>query len=274
MFTQRKNDSIEIPISLIKPNPNQPRKNFNEENLKELSESIKEYGVLEPIIVKKQLQYYLIIAGERRFRAAIIAGYKKIPAILKDFSDKDMAMIALIENIQRENLNFIEEAVAYKKLINDYQVTQNEIAKRVGKQQSTISNKIRVLSLPDEIIKMLIEYDLTERHARALLGIEDDKLKLKVMEKIVAGNLNVDQTEKLIKEMVYKKQEGEKRKKRRKCINYKIYINTVKKAFKTISEIEKEAKYKQEDKGNFLEITITIPKNGIDSENNRIECFT
>lgn len=261
MFMQNKNESVEIPIDLIKPNPNQPRKSFNMENLEELSESIKEYGILQPVIVKKDLHQYILIAGERRFRAAVIAGYTKIPAILKDYDDADMALIALIENIQRENLNFIEEAHAYKKIMNRYNITQGEIAKRIGKNQSTISNKIRLLSLPDEIIKIIIEHNLTERHARALLNLEDDKEKVKAAGKIVSCNLNVFQTEKLIKEMIEGKEKKEKNKNRKKCISYQIYVNTVKKAFKSINEAEKEAKYIQEDKGDFLEIKIIIPKN-------------
>ena len=153
----------DIPVDLIVTNPDQPRKCFGEEELLELRDSIVKYGVIQPIILKKQNNGpYILIAGERRLRAAIMAGLTKIPAIIREADDKDAAIIALVENVQRENLGYMEEAQAYYRLMEEYNLTQGEVAERVGKKQSTISNKIRILSLPEDIQKVLIENKLTE----------------------------------------------------------------------------------------------------------------
>ncbi len=251
----------EIPIDLICINPKQPRKVFREEELLELRDSIKEYGVIQPIIVKKdQYGLYLLIAGERRLRAATMAGLQKIPAVVRTDNERDAAIIALVENVQRENLSYIEEAYAYKSLMDDHGLTQNEIAKSVGKQQSTISNKIRILSLPPDIREQLAENKLTERHARALLKLTDEAARKKVVNRILTYGLNVRQTEKLIQDILEKEQE-ERRKANKICfINYKIYLNSLKKAFAVINEAEKNAKFYQEDMGDYVEVKITIPK--------------
>ena len=258
----KKSDQMDIPIELISTNPEQPRKVFEDKELIELSDSIKEFGVIQPILVKRDSRgLYIVIAGERRLRAAGIAGLKKIPAIVRDADDKDSALLALVENVQREALNYIEEAEAYRRLMEDYGLTQSEIARRVGKQQSTISNKIRILSLPVDIQQVLAENQLTERHARALLKVGDETVRKQILGRIVEHSLNVKQTEKLIED-VLKKQEEEKRKgEKLRFINYRIYLNTLKKAFGSISEIEKNAKFYQEDKGEYLEVRITIPNN-------------
>lgn len=257
----KKSDQMDIPIEMVSANPDQPRKVFEEKELLELCDSIREFGVIQPIIVKRdQKGLYIIIAGERRLKAAAMAGLKKIPAIVREADDKDSALLALVENVQRENLSYIEEAAAYKRLMEDYGLTQTEISKRVGKQQSTISNKIRILALPEDIRQVLAENQLTERHARALLKIGDEAVRKQILTRIVEHNLNVKQTEKLIED-VLKKQEEEKRKgEKLRFINYRIYLNTLKKAFSSISEIEKNARFYQEDKGEFLEVRILIPK--------------
>lgn len=258
----KKSDQMEIPIDLISANPDQPRKLFEDKELMELSDSIKEFGVIQPIIVKRDNKgLYIVIAGERRLRAATLAGLKKIPAIVRDADQKDAALLALVENVQRENLNYIEEAVAYKKLMDEYGLTQSEIAKRVGKQQSTISNKIRILVLPEDIQNVLAENQLTERHARALLKVSDNKIRKLILTRIIEHGLNVKQTEKLIEDILTKHEEEKRKVEKLRYINYRIYINTLKKAFSTISEVEKNAKYYQEDKGDFLEVKIIIPKN-------------
>jgi ParB family chromosome partitioning protein len=258
----KKSDQMDIPIELISTNPDQPRKVFEDKELMELCDSIREFGIIQPIIVKRDNKgLYIIIAGERRLRAAALAGLKKIPAIIREADEKDSALLALVENVQRENLNYIEEAAAYKRLMEEYGLTQSEISKRVGKQQSTISNKIRILALPEDIRQVLAENQLTERHARALLKVTDENVRKQILGRIVEHNLNVKQTEKLIDD-VLKKQEEEKRKgEKLRFINYRIYLNTLKKAFSSISEIETNAKFYQEDKGDYLEIRITIPKN-------------
>lgn len=173
--------TTELPIGSIFANPEQPRKYFAEEELNDLKNSIAEYGVLQPILVKKDGNgKYFLIAGERRLRAAKLAGISKIPAIVKEFDEKDTALIAVIENVQRENLSYIEEAYAYRKLIDDFGLTQGELSEKIGKRQSTISNKLRILTLPADIQEKLISAKLTERHARALLRVEDARIREKV----------------------------------------------------------------------------------------------
>lgn len=254
--------STELPISAIYANPEQPRKYFAEEELNDLKNSIAEYGVLQPIIVKKDRSgSYFLIAGERRLRAAKLAGLSKIPAIIKDFDDKNTALIAIVENVQREDLSYIEEAYAYKKLIDDFGLTQSELSDKIGKRQSTISNKLRILTLPQDIQEKLIEAKLTERHARALLRVEDSSVREKILQRVIHNHLNVKQTEKLIDDFL-SREETEYRKKRKiNYISYKIYTNTIKKAFTQIHDMEENAKFFEDDKGEYIELKIVIPKN-------------
>lgn len=257
---QRK--SIELPIDSVCANPDQPRKFFAEEELMDLKNSIAEYGVLQPIIVKKDKSgYYFLIAGERRLRAAKLAGLSKIPALIKDFGDKDAALISVVENVQRENLSFIEEAYAYKRLIDEFGLTQGELAAKIGKRQSTISNKLRILTLPPDIQGKLIEAKLTERHARALLKIEDANIREKVLQRVIVNNLNVKQTEKLVEEFLSREEAEVRRSHKINYISYKIYMNTIKKAFAQIHEMEENTKIYEEDKGEYMEVKIVIPKN-------------
>lgn len=257
---QRK--SVELSLSSVCVNPEQPRRYFAEDELQDLKNSIAEYGVLQPIIVRKQKDgTYFLIAGERRLRAAKLAGLTKIPAIVKDFDEKDTAVIAVVENVQRENLSYIEEAYAYKKLIDEFGLTQGELSAKIGKRQSTISNKLRILTLPPEIQEKLIEAKLTERHARALLKLGDGKVRDKVLQRVVNNQLNVKQTEKLIEDCLAKEEAGRRKRRTINYISYKIYMNTIKKAFTQIHEIEKEARFFEEDKGEYVELKIVIPKN-------------
>lgn len=261
MFQLRKNILQEIPIEQIIPNPDQPRKTFKKNELDELAESIKEIGVIQPILIKKSNdKEYVLIAGERRLRASKIAGLKKIPVIIREVEDDKQAIWALVENIQREELNFIEEAMAYKKLMDNYHLTQTDIAKKVGKKQSTISNKMRILNLPEFARKQLIHKELTERHARSLLRLSNHNDIEDALNRIIDQKLNVKDTEKMIDLLINKKSKHKYKKKVKKCINYKIYINTMKKAFNSIQDIEKEAIYKEKDKGDYMEILIKIPK--------------
>ena len=256
-----------LPIEKIIANPEQPRKVFKKEELEELSNSIKDYGVLQPILVRRMEQgIYSIIAGERRYRASCQAGLTEIPAIIQNLEEEQAALIALVENVQREDLNYIEEAKAYKKLMDDFKMTQAEIAQKVGKQQSTISNKIRLLTLPEDILELLTVHGLTERHARALLRIEEENNRRKIIDRIVKNNLNVKQTEKLIEEFLEGQAEQKRKKQKVNYISYKIYVNTIRKAFTQIKEIENDAVFSQEDKGEYLEVKITIPK--------KDSCFT
>ncbi len=186
----------------VEPNKEQPRKAFDKEKLDALTSSISEIGVILPIIVtKKESGRYMIIAGERRWRAAKAAGLKKIPAIIKNYEEKEAAEVALIENLQREDLNPIEEAKGYKSLIDGFSMTQEEISKRVGKSRSAITNSLRILNLPDEIIKYVISGEISQGHARALLSIGSDKLKIETAKKIIKEDLNVRQVESLVKNL-------------------------------------------------------------------------
>ena len=255
-----------IPLEKIEANPEQPRKVFDDEGMEELTGSIKEYGVLQPIILKDEKDIYTIIAGERRYRAAQLAGLSKIPAIVKNMETKEASLIALVENVQREDLNFLEEARAYKKLMEDFELTQGEIAEKVNKRQSTISNKIRILALPEKLQEQLIANKLTERHARALLKLKDDDDRDQVMERVIVNNLNVKQTEKLIDDVLEKKEAALRKRRKINYISYKIYLNTIRKAFNQIKEMEENAKIIQEDKADFMEVKILLPKND--------RCFT
>lgn len=194
------NSVIEIKITDIEPNEKQPRRKFNDESLANLSESIKEHGVVQPIIVRKIGNGYQIIAGERRWRASRLAGKKTIPAIIKDYSNLQVMEIALIENLQREDLNSIEEALAYKSLIEEYKLTQEEISKRIGKSRPAIANSLRLLQLPQKIKDMIAEGKISQGHARALLAIEEEKKQLEIAERIIDQQLNVRQIERLAKD--------------------------------------------------------------------------
>ena len=188
-----------IKLSLIEPNREQPRKNFDEEALQELSDSIKQYGIIQPLVVKKNADYYEIIAGERRWRAAKMAGLKEVPVIIKEYTDQEIVEISLIENIQRENLNPIEEAIAYKRLLDEFHLKQEEVAKRVAKSRTTVTNSLRLLKLDERVQQMVINEELTSGHVRALLSIEDKNAQCEVAKKVFDEKLSVRDTEKLVK---------------------------------------------------------------------------
>jgi|LSQX01.3.fsa_nt_gb ParB family chromosome partitioning protein len=203
LFTEEAEDKNlikELRIIEVEPDKSQPRKTFDEKSLNDLSESIKEHGIIQPIIVKKANNgFYKIIAGERRWRAAKKAGLKVIPSIIKEYADKEVLEVALIENLQREDLNPIEEAEAYKRLMEEFSLTQEEISVRVGKSRSAIANSLRLLNLCDDVRQLLTEGKLSAGHARALLSIEGDDIRKKVAERIVNEDMNVRETEKHIK---------------------------------------------------------------------------
>ncbi|WP_248484911.1 nucleoid occlusion protein [Tepidibacter aestuarii] len=255
---------MEIPIDTIIPNPYQPRRTFSEAALNELSESIKSFGILQPITVRKiSDSMYELVAGERRLRASKKAGLKYIPAIINNLSDQSSAVLALIENLQREDLNFIEEALGYENLIKDHNFTQQELAQSVGKNQSTIANKLRILRLSDDIKGKLIENGLTERHARALLKLPDDDYKNQVLDTIIKNELTVKKAEKLIKDILEDlatPKEPERKQTIKAALNFKIYLNTLKNAYNAIVDTGINAKYKENDKGDHIEVVVKIPK--------------
>lgn len=197
-----KEAETKVKISLIEPNREQPRKVFDEDALMELADSIKQFGVLQPLIVQKKDDYYEIIAGERRWRAAKLAGLKEVPVIIKDFSDLEIVEISLIENIQRENLNPIEEAQAYKRLLNEFNLKQDEIAEKVSKSRTSITNSMRLLKLDDRVQQMVVDEMISTGHARALLGIEDKEKQYTLAMHIFDEKLSVRETEKLVKSIV------------------------------------------------------------------------
>ena len=252
---------MQIPVEMIIPNPAQPRKIFTEDELEELTNSIREYGVLQPLLVKKgEGKRFILIAGERRLRASKLAGLHRVPVIIKDLDEPEAALVSLVENVQREELNFLEEARAYKKLMEDFNLTQGELAKRVSKQQSTISNKIRILTLPEELQQTLMSNKLTERHARALLKLSDENDRKKILKRVIDNNLNVKQTEKLIDDLLDGKEKAYRKKNKINYISYKIYLNTIRKAFNQVKTVEKNAKFIENDTEEFLEVKILIPK--------------
>ena len=191
--------AVLVNMAKVEPNREQPRKKFDEDALLELSESIKQFGVLQPLLVQERKDYYEIIAGERRWRAAKLAGVKEVPVIIKNLTEQEIAEISLIENIQREDLNPIEEAQAYKRLLTEFNLKQDEVAERVSKSRTAVTNAMRLLKLNEKVQQMLVDEMLTTGHARALLGSEDEEKQYEVAQKIFDEKLNVRDTEKLVK---------------------------------------------------------------------------
>ena len=198
-------------INEVEPNRDQPRKNFDEDALLELSDSIKQFGVLQPLLVRKRKDYYEIIAGERRWRAAKLAGVKEVPVIEKEYTDQEILEIGLIENIQRESLNPIEEAIAYKRLLEEFNLKQDEVAERVSKSRTAVTNSMRLLKLSDKVQQMIIDDMISTGHARALLAIDDPELQYTLANKIFDEKLSVRETEKLVKEIKNPKKPKEKK---------------------------------------------------------------
>lgn len=192
---------VDIALSKVKPNPKQPRRHFEKKPLEELAASIKEHGILQPLLVQKEKEIYMIISGERRFRAAHLAGLKTVPVIIKDLSPMDVLEISLIENLQREDLNVMEEALAYKVLMNNYNLTQGEVGIKIGKSRAAVANTMRLLNLPESVQSQVVAGKLSSGHARTLLGLDDDKQIVKAADIVIQKKLNVRETEKLISEM-------------------------------------------------------------------------
>lgn len=250
-----------ISVNLILPNVYQPRKHFDEEGLEELAQSINAYGIIQPLSVRKLGEdKYELVAGERRLRAAKKAGLLEVPVIIVDITDRESAAIALLENLQRESLSFLEEAEAYYNLIRDHSYTQEKLAEAIGKKQSTIANKIRLLRLTPAVRSILIENKLTERHARALLKLPTEQLQKKILEMVINKSLNVKKTEDLIERELTKlaDNKGTNNKKKIKGIfSPRVYINTVKQVF---DKYGLNVEYSSKDLDDEIEIIIKIPK--------------
>ncbi|MBZ4665228.1 nucleoid occlusion protein [Mahella sp.] len=259
---------LKIPIDAIRPNPYQPRKEFDMASLDELAQSIKQYGLLQPITVRRMgNSSYELIAGERRLRACKMINLTEIPAIVLDALEEDSAMLAMIENLQRENLNFIEEAEGYYSLLKDHNMTQEELAARIGKNQSTIANKLRLLKLPVEVKRMIVENNLTERHARALLRLPGSDLQIDALKQVIDKGLNVKKTEELVDRIVDKLCQPQSQNvslhKGRMIRAYKdirLFINSLKQLIGNISDSGLNVTYDQQEKDDVVEITICIAK--------------
>ncbi|WP_250278151.1 nucleoid occlusion protein [[Clostridium] colinum] len=256
---------IYLDVEKIHPNPYQPRRIFEENSIEDLSASIEAYGVIEPILVRDiKGVFYELIAGERRLKACKKIGIAKIPAIITNINKKDSACMALIENVQREKLNFIEEAEGFQTLMVDFGYTQEEIAKIIGKKQSTISNKLRLLKLKNDIKNTIIQNNLTERHARALLKLDNEKTQKEVLEKILKYDLNVQKTEELIENTI-KKMSGQSLKTDKKIKGYigdlRIFTNTIKNAVETMQDSGVNTNYSVVKKENGYEINIKVCTN-------------
>ncbi|MCT4633334.1 MAG: ParB/RepB/Spo0J family partition protein [Firmicutes bacterium] len=249
-----------VKLKDIEPNPHQPRTVFDENSLVELSDSIKNYGILQPVTVKYLgNDKYQLVMGERRYRASLLLGLETIPCIIVDIDDDKSAMVAMIENLQREDLNFFEEAIGYHKLINEHGISQKELSSKIGKNQSTISNKLRILALSDEERIIIVEAGLSERHSRALIKVDDLDLRMSILNTVIEKKLNVKQTEELIDRRL--KIDKKKRQKVFSKINYKIYVNTIKTAFKSIKDTGVDIEYEEDDFEDYIEVKMRIPKN-------------
>lgn len=274
-------DTRLIPIELIRPNPYQPRKTFNDEGLDELKQSIQNYGVIQPILVRKLGDGFELIAGERRLRASKLAGLKEIPAIVKELPDRELAVITLVENLQREDLNYLEEAEGYQKLIQDYNLTQEELAHRIGKSQSTIANKLRLLRLPASVKAIISQEMLSERHARALLRLPDETSQLRVLQEIQQKNLNVRETDNLVEQIMCEiaasadKRAGAqsaqetpvpKRRVIKLFKDVRIFLNTIRKAVSIMQDAGIDVHLQEKDREDHMEVSIIIRSHKIETQ--------
>lgn len=258
-----KNKVITVGVDAVLRNPNQPRKIFEEAPLLELAESIRSCGIIQPLTVRKlNDNTYELIAGERRLKAAKLIGLKEVPVLVMNVNEDASALIALIENLQRKDLTFFEEAVSYDKLMREFAYTQDELAFKLGKKQSTIANKLRLLKLSDEIKARAIEFGLSERHCRALLRVESEEQRLKVLNTILQRNLNVAETELYIDRMLLEKASREKKEKRMIPLfkDIRIFSNTVKQAVEMMTKAGVSADSKKNETDDYIEYVIRIDK--------------
>lgn len=265
---EKNEEIIQLSLANVSSNPYQPRKTFKEEQLQDLAESIKEYGVLQPVLVRRKGNRYELIAGERRLRAAELAGLEKIPAIVRTFDDRDIALLALVENLQREDLDYFEEAEGYARLIGSFGLTQEELAERLGKSQSAIANKLRLLKLSDKIRADISREIMTERHARALLKLNTEEEQSAVIKRVCAEKLNVKETELLIEEILSKKAGSldekiipiKKNQKMLRIVkDMRIFLNAIKSTVSAMREAGVAATFEQREMSDYLELSIRVP---------------
>lgn len=256
-----KDEVMQLPVDAIVPNQFQPRTVFDDDKIEELAQTLKTHGMIQPIVVRKQGDNYEIIAGERRYRAVKKLGWEKIPAIVRNFNDSQTASVALIENLQREELTVIEEAAAYAKLIEIHGLTQESLAQRLGKSQSTIANKLRLLKLPEQVQKALMNKQITERHGRALMSLKDEEKQLQLLNEIIEKQLNVKQTDERVKMMTAGKQKKQA-KPRKKAISkdMRIAVNTIRQSMNMVKESGLSIEMEEEDHGEYYQFIIRIPR--------------
>ncbi len=254
------NKVVQLPVEKIVPNPHQPRKNFDDSELHMLAESIKQNGILQPLSVRKVDDGYELISGERRLRAAKLIGLECVPCIIIDITERNSAVLAIVENIQRQDLSFFEEAAAIEKLIDFYGMTQEDAAIKLGKAQSTIANKLRLLKLSEKEMEMISERGLTERHARALLRLSSAEQRMYAIERISKGKLNVERTEKLVDEILSDQKEKESIKKRSGAFkDIRLFINTISKAVETMQAAGINAESQKIRSDGYIEYIVKIP---------------
>ena len=256
-----KYEPAELPIEQIQVNPFQPRRIFQKEALQELAASVQEFGILQPLLVRRKGDMAELIAGERRLRAAKLAGLKQVPVLYKELTDQEMAEIAIIENLQREDLSFFEEAEGFARLSKEFSFTQEALAKRMGISQSALANKLRLLKLPQPVQQVISREQLTERHARVLLRLKDEQLQLKALQKIVAQGLNVRQTDELIRTMLEPKKKAEKKPGITGIVrDARIYLNTIRKATKQMESSGLGIRIDEEQEDDYVLLHIRVPK--------------
>ena len=243
-----------LPARTIRPNPAQPRKIFQEEALRELAESVRQHGILQPLSVRRTEKGYELIAGERRLRAAQIAGLHEIPCIVMNMDDRESSLAAMVENLQRQDLDFAEEARGISRLMSDWSMSQEQVARMLGKSQSAIANKLRLLRHSDEVLTALRQHDLTERHGRALLKLTTEEEKLAVIDEIVRQGMSVARTEKYIQELL----EGQKKNPRR--VNVGAFLNNLNQSLAKIQMSGISAVSERRETEDRIVLTITIPK--------------
>jgi len=254
------NRVIEIDTNLIVPNPHQPRTEFFDSDIRALAESIAQNGILQPISLRKNGGVYELIAGERRLRAAKMCGLSVVPCIVHEISERGSAILALVENIQRQDLSFFDEAAAIEKLILYYGMTQEDAASKLGKAQSTIANKLRLLRLTADERELIVRFNLTERHARSLLKLGSSEERLSVLEKVVKNNLNVERTEMLVEEHIGQNREKKSYKVRSRVFrNVKSFVNTINKAVETMKASGIPADSKKIQNEEYIEYRVRIP---------------
>lgn len=250
----------QIPVDLIQPNRFQPRSVFDDERIDELSQTIRTHGLIQPIIVRKNGSFYELIAGERRWRAVKKLGLAQIPAIVRDFNDSQTASVALIENLQREGLTAIEEAYAYQQLLELHGLTQESLAQRLGKGQSTIANKLRLLHLPQELQNALLTRKITERHARAMLSLPSEELQVKVLHEVLEREWNVKQTENRIQQLLNLEQPKAKSRKISFSRDVRIAVNTIRQSLDMIHKTGLNVVTEEEDHDEYYQFVIRVPK--------------